>query len=119
MKAIDFYKSPADRANETIKFSNQVIRNIHEINGFSRGEADSINNVFNNIRKQDYDDLLEMASHVGENPNLVIQNIEDRFGLKFNDFQKSSFITMASSGNLERFFTNIMKTGVTTGTSMK
>lgn len=119
VKAIDFYKSPADRANETIKFSNQVIRNIHEINGFSRAEADSINNVFNNIRKQDYDDLLEMASHVGENPNLVIQNIEDRFGLKFNDFQKSSFITMASSGNLERFFTNIMKTGVTTGTSMK
>lgn len=31
VKAIDAYKSPADRANETIKFSNQVIRNIHEI----------------------------------------------------------------------------------------
>ncbi len=119
VKAIDFYKTPADRANETIKFSNQVIRNIHEIDGFSRAEADSINNVFNGIRKQDYDDLLELASHVWENPNLVIHEIEDRFGLKFNDFQKSQFITMGSSGNLERFFTNIMKTGVTTGTSLK
>lgn len=85
----------------------------------SRDETDRINNVFNDIRKQDYDDLLEMASHVGDNPNLVIQQIEDRFGLKFNDFQKNTFITMASVGNLERFFTNIMKTGVTTGTSLK
>lgn len=32
VKAIDFYKTPENRANETIKFSNQVIRNIHEIN---------------------------------------------------------------------------------------
>ncbi len=31
LKAIDFYKSPEARKNETIKFSNQVIRNIHEV----------------------------------------------------------------------------------------
>lgn len=119
VKAIDFYKSPKDRANETVKFSNQVIRNIHEIDGFSRAEADSINNVFNKIRKEDYDELLNLASQVGDNPNLIISKIEDKFGLKFNDFQKSRFITEASSGNLEKFFTNIMKTGVTTGVNLK
>lgn len=113
------YKSPRYRKNETIKFSNQVIRNIHEIDGFSRAEANSINDVFNNIRKEDYDELLNLASQVGDNPNLIISKIEDKFGLKFNDFQKSTFITEASSGNLERFFTNIMKNGVTTGTTLK
>lgn len=64
LKAIDFYKTPEARKNETIKFSNQVIRNIHEVGGFTRAEADEINNVFNKIRQEDYKYILELAAQV-------------------------------------------------------
>lgn len=119
LKAIDFYKSPEARKNETIKFSNQVIRNIHEVGNFTQKEADAINDVFNDIRKNDYKDILDLASEVGTNPNLIIKKIEERFGLKFSDYQKNSFINLGSANNLEKFLTNIMKNGVTTGSNLK
>lgn len=119
LKAIDFYKSPEARKNETIKFSNQVIRNIHEVWQFTSAEANAINDTFNDIRKSDYKDILDLAGEVGTNPNLIISKIEERFGLKFSDFQKNSFISLGSADNLEKFLTNIMKNGVTTGSNLK
>ncbi len=118
LKAIDEYKSPADRENETVKFSNQVTRNIHALDGFSQREADIINDKINNIRTEDYSDLIDLAYET-DNPYLVIKRIEERFGLKFNDYMGRDFITAMNAGNLEKFMSNIMKHSTTTGATIK
>lgn len=123
-KAIDFFKTPKDRENEKIKYANQVTRNIHEIKDanwkviFSQEEANQINNTINNIRQKDYEDLLDFAEKVNRDPFIVIQEIEERFGVKFSSYQKEPFINSNSAENLKKLMTNVMRRWTTSGANL-
>lgn len=119
VKTHDETKTSSYAKEETIKLSNQFLRNINlDYPGWK--EAWKIFfKAFNEVREKDFDKLFNIIKEVGWDPMLTIQRFEQEFWVKYTDYEKQSFITSAQADNLLNMASNIMKDHITTWITVK
>lgn len=117
LKAID--ESNKIRWQEKVKVSTQLNRSIVPMEWFTQKEANAINDVFTEIKKDDFLRVSELMKSLWTDPIWTINVIEKEFGVSFKDYRNRDFLTEQWKKNIEKMLTNIMKRNITTGANLE
>lgn len=122
LKAIDFHKDPKYTSEEQVSISNQFLREFryqwYEY-WIWQDAINRVTNVFNQIRADNFVKLTDIMKKADKDPILTIYEIEKEFGIKFDDYEKSSFLNSKNIYTMWNMASNLMKRSTLIGTQMK
>lgn len=117
-KMQDFYKSPKELANETVKDPNNFARSIQ--NFTDDMHADRILETFNQMKGDASKEMTRIIESIDQgNPFSIIKDIEDTFGVKYTDYTGTEYMTVRNKQMILNFLSNIARSHIIAGTKMK